>query len=107
MRTGLVGAVAAVTALSAIAVFGASLSHLMASPELYGDPWQAFFNAAVPHSPDSASVVSELERDPAIDRITVLTGGDQHWQGQCARCGGGVGARRGAAVPVRRPVACR
>ena len=32
------------TALCAIAVFGASLSHLVASPELYGDPFQAYFD---------------------------------------------------------------
>jgi hypothetical protein len=36
VRTGLAGAVAAVTALCAIAVFGASLSRLMTSPDLYG-----------------------------------------------------------------------
>jgi hypothetical protein len=73
VRAGLAGAVAAVTALCAIAVFGASLSHLLTSPELYGDPYPAFVNAGGPAAPSAASLVSELRRDPAVDRITLVT----------------------------------
>ena len=46
--TALAGAILAVAALCATAVLGASLSHLTASPELYGDPFQAFFSWSGP-----------------------------------------------------------
>ena len=36
----LLGTVLAVVALCGTAVFGASLSHLTATPRLYGDPFQ-------------------------------------------------------------------
>jgi hypothetical protein len=73
VRTGLAGAVAAVTALCAIAVFGASLSHLIGSPELYGDPFQAYFNSSGPGAVPVAGLVSELDHDPAVDRVTLIT----------------------------------
>jgi FtsX-like permease family len=72
--TALAGTIAAVTALCVTAVFGASLSHLVASPDLYGDPFQAYFNSSGPGAPTQASLLAELERDPAIDRITLVTG---------------------------------
>jgi ABC-type lipoprotein release transport system permease subunit len=68
--TGLTGAVAAVTALCVIAVFGASLSHLLASPELYGDPYTAFVNSGGPGAPPLNHVLSGVEHDRAVDRIT-------------------------------------
>ncbi len=46
--TALAGTILAVAALCATAVLGASLSHLTASPELYGDPFQAFFSWSGP-----------------------------------------------------------
>jgi hypothetical protein len=73
VRTGLAGAVMAVTALSAIAVFGASLSHLIGSPELYGDPFQAYFNSSGPGAAPLTSLIGELDHDPAIDRVTLIT----------------------------------
>jgi hypothetical protein len=72
-RTALAGAVAAMTALCATAVFGASLAHLVASPELYGDPFQAVISTSAPGASPPASLVSELTRDPAVDRITTVT----------------------------------
>jgi hypothetical protein len=71
--TALAGAVAAMTALCATAVFGASLAHLVASPELYGDPFQAVITSSAPGASPPASLVSELIRDPAVDRITTVT----------------------------------
>jgi FtsX-like permease family len=71
---GLAGAVAAVTALSAIAVFGASLSHLLGTPELYGDAFSAYVNVNGTGAPPEQAVVTRLEKDPAIDRITEVTG---------------------------------
>src|SRR6266702_8244925 len=41
--TALLGTVMAVAALCATGVFGASLTHLVSSPELYGAPFQAYF----------------------------------------------------------------
>jgi hypothetical protein len=72
VRAGLAGALAAVTALCAIAVFGASLANLMNSPDLYGDAYTAYFNGGLGGVP-TAKVVSELEHDPAVDRVTLAT----------------------------------
>ena len=74
VRAGLAGAVAAVTALCAIAVFGASLSHLLASPELYGDPFTAYVNVNGTGAPSAQIVVNALKQEPAVDRITELSG---------------------------------
>jgi hypothetical protein len=71
--TALTGAVAAMAALCATAVFGVSLAHLLASPELYGDPFQAVITSSAPGASPPASLVSQLIRDPAIDRITAVT----------------------------------
>jgi hypothetical protein len=71
--TALAGTVAAVTALCATAVFGASLSHLVTSPELYGAPFQAFVNGAGPGAPDQPSLLADLARKPAIDRVTLVS----------------------------------
>jgi hypothetical protein len=71
---GLAGAVAAVAALSAIAVFGASLSHLLASPELYGDAFTAYVNVNGTGAPPEQPVLQLLENYPGIDRITQLSG---------------------------------
>jgi hypothetical protein len=66
--------VLAVAALCATAVFGASLAHLLASPALYGTPFQAYF--ANDGNPGSQALVNgplldSLRRDPAIARITL------------------------------------
>ncbi len=71
--TALVGTAAAVAALCATAVFGGSLSHLIATPELYGDPFQALFTSSVPGSPSTGSLLPEFQRDPAMARITLMT----------------------------------
>ena len=49
------------------------MSHLIATPELYGDPFQAFFTGSVPGSPSSGSLLPEFQRDPAMARITLAT----------------------------------
>jgi putative ABC transport system permease protein len=72
--TTLAGTILAVAALCATAVLGASLSHLTASPELYGDPFQAIFSWSGPGEADATSLLTGLERDPAIDRITLVSG---------------------------------
>ncbi len=74
MGTALAGTILAVAALCATAVLGASLSHLTASPELYGDPFQAFFSWSGPGGAAGTGLFNGLERDPAIDRITLISG---------------------------------
>ncbi|MEP7022847.1 MAG: FtsX-like permease family protein, partial [Actinomycetota bacterium] len=69
----LAGTLIAVMALCATAVFGASLTHLTASPALYGAPFQVYFNAGGPGGNAPDRLVTELARDPAIDRITVAS----------------------------------
>jgi hypothetical protein len=68
--SALLGTVLAVIALCGTAVFGASLSHLTTTPELYGDPFQ--LNISNPNSggtPDPA-LLHTLEDDRAVNGIT-------------------------------------
>jgi ABC-type lipoprotein release transport system permease subunit len=71
--TALIGSVAAVAAVCATAVFGTSLAHLTTTPALYGAPFQAYFNASGPGATDGRSVLTELKRDGAIGRITLVS----------------------------------
>ena len=66
--TGLLGAVVAVTALVATAVFGASLSNLVSTPSLYGMNWQVDLNSLDYHMVQT--IVSRSEHDSEITRIT-------------------------------------
>lgn len=71
--TALIGTIMAVAALTATAVFGASLSHLIASPPLYGDPFPVFFDSSDgPHDAQtiSGSLLRSLVHDPSVDRVT-------------------------------------
>ena len=68
--SALLGTVLAVIALCGTAVFGASLSHLTATPALYGDPFQ--LNISNPNGggiPDP-KLLKSLEHDPAVTAIT-------------------------------------
>ena len=72
--TALLGTVMAVAALCATAVFGASLTHLVSTPALYGAPFQAYF--AGDGEPGSQAVVNgplldSLRKDRAIEQITL------------------------------------
>jgi ABC-type lipoprotein release transport system permease subunit len=72
--TALLGTVMAVAALCATAVFGASLAHLISSPELYGAPFQAYFSSdGTPGSQARVNgpVLKGLEADDAIKQITL------------------------------------
>lgn len=71
--TAHIGTILAVAALTASAVFGASLSHLIASPPLYGDPFPVYFDSSGgPHDAQtiSGSLLRSLVRDPRVDRVT-------------------------------------
>src|SRR4029077_10395241 len=54
--TALLGTVLAVAALCATGVFGASLTHLISTPALYGEPFQAYFGSD--GTPNSQAVVN-------------------------------------------------
>ena len=66
--------VMAVAALSATAVFGASLTHLVSSPALYGAPFQAYFASdGLPGSQAEVTgpLLDSLRNDRAIRQITL------------------------------------
>ena len=67
--SALLGTVLAVTALCATGVFGASLSHLTATPRLYGDTFQLDFTNPTGAGPDPA-LLRSLEHDRAVTAIT-------------------------------------
>jgi ABC-type lipoprotein release transport system permease subunit len=72
--TAILGTVMAVAALCATTVFGASLTHLVSSPELYGAPFQAYFaNDGLPGSQATVTgpLLDSLRRDRAISQITL------------------------------------
>jgi len=80
VATALLGAALAVAALCGTAVFGSSLSHLDATPSLFGDTYQVIIygtpstsSTASPQA-DQRQVIRGLERHKGIDRITVATG---------------------------------
>jgi hypothetical protein len=67
--SALLGTVLAVIALCATAVFGASLSHLTATPRLYGDTFQLSFGDLNTGGPNPA-VLRSLEQNKAVTGIT-------------------------------------
>jgi len=67
--SALLGTVLAVVALIGTGVFGASLSHLTATPRLYGDDYQLNFTNPNGGPPDPA-LLHSLEHDPAVTAIT-------------------------------------
>jgi ABC-type lipoprotein release transport system permease subunit len=70
--TALLGTALAVLALCATAVFGASLSHLTATPALYGEDYQVIFvNYGRQSNPTFA--LTKLEHDHAITGIMLGT----------------------------------
>jgi ABC-type lipoprotein release transport system permease subunit len=71
--TALIGSVAGVAALCAAAVFGSSLAHLTATPALYGVPFQDYFNSSGPGAIGQDPLITELEGDRAIGRITLVS----------------------------------
>jgi ABC-type lipoprotein release transport system permease subunit len=73
--TALLGMVVAVAALCATAVFGASLTHLVSTPALYGVPFQAQFDNPGGQTEAHAirPLLASLRQDRAINQITLAT----------------------------------
>jgi len=72
--TALLGMVMAVAALCATAVFGASLTHLISTPALYGAPFQAYFaqdGTAGSQAVVTGPLLESLRKDRTIQRITL------------------------------------
>ena len=67
--SALLGTVLAVMALCGTAVFGASLSHLTATPRLYGDAFQLNFTDPAGGRPDPV-LLRSLEHNKAVNGIT-------------------------------------
>src|SRR4029077_6408730 len=61
VATALLGTVLAVMALCTTGVFGGSLTHLTATPRLYGDAFQLNFNLVAGHL--DPNLLNELEHD--------------------------------------------
>jgi ABC-type antimicrobial peptide transport system permease subunit len=69
--SALLGAVLAVTALCATAVFGASLTHLTSTPTLYGQPYDEWFSVnQTGYSAQNLQMLAGLERNRGIADIT-------------------------------------
>ena len=97
--SALVGTMLAVTALSAATVFGASLTHLLRSPALYGVPYDANFSYEGTGSDAvlTGALLHSLQRDPAIDRVTLATVVEINVNGRHVR-GVAITAARGPAL---------
>jgi type II secretory pathway pseudopilin PulG len=68
VATALVGATVAVIALVATSVFGASLSHLVSTPPLYGQNWQ--FDLDNLTTPQLNSALAIVKPDPEVTKVT-------------------------------------
>ena len=68
VATALVGTAAAVCALVATSVFGASLSTLLSTPRLYGQDFQVVL--ANLSGPQVRAIAAHLEHDPGAERVT-------------------------------------
>jgi hypothetical protein len=97
--SALLGTILAVTALSATTVFGASLTWLVHTPALYGVPYDVNFanEGAGSGAVLTGALLHSLQRDPAIDRVTVATEVEINVNGQHVRTVA-VTAKRGPAL---------
>ncbi len=68
VATALAGTIAAVCALSATSVFGASLGHLLHTPPLYGQNWNLEFNSLT--AQQERAIVASAVRMPGVERVT-------------------------------------
>jgi len=74
--TALFGTALAVMSLCATAVFGASLSHLKATPALYGSDYQMLFSNVGGGAGNFTSELAGLEHDHAITGIMLAARGE-------------------------------
>jgi ABC-type lipoprotein release transport system permease subunit len=97
--SALLGSVLAVAALCATAVFGASLSHLTATPSLYGQPFDVWFANNGAGSPTAPSpMLSGLLRYPSVTAVTAGISGDVLINGRTVDALAGQAERGGLLV---------
>jgi ABC-type lipoprotein release transport system permease subunit len=73
--TAIVGAIVAVIALCATAIFGASLTHLTSTPRLYGQPFQMWVQSYTQGTQAIQPALAKLKADPSVTAITEGVGG--------------------------------
>ncbi len=73
VRTALTGSVAAVAAVCATVVFGTSLAHLIATPALYGAPFQLYINYSGPGGTAQTDLLGKLEHDKRIRQVALAS----------------------------------
>jgi MacB-like periplasmic core domain/FtsX-like permease family len=71
VRSTITAAVMGVAALSAAVVFSASLTHLMNTPTLYGDTWDALVTSLQGEGSSPTTALPALQRDRDIVAISV------------------------------------
>ncbi len=92
--SALVGSILAVTALCATAVFGSSLTHLISTPSLYGQPFDLTISINSTGTPAQAErMVDKIERERAVTAITAGLSGDVSINGHTVAALGGQSIR--------------
>ncbi len=75
--SALLGSILAVTALCATAVFGSSLTHLISTPSLYGQPFDLSISVnSTGTAAQAEQLVHDIEREPTVTGITAGLSGD-------------------------------
>jgi ABC-type lipoprotein release transport system permease subunit len=81
--SALVGSILGVTALCATVIFGSSLTHLITTPSLYGQPFDLSISVNSTGTPAQAEqMVHDIEREPTVTAITAGLSGDVSINGQ-------------------------
>ncbi len=92
--SALVGSILAVTALCATAVFGSSLTHLISTPSLYGQPFDLTISINSTGTPAQAErLLDKVERERAVTAITAGLSGDVSVNGHTVAALGGQSIR--------------
>ena len=71
VRSTITAAVMGVAALTAAIVFSASLTHLMNTPRLYGDTWDALVTSMDGEGSPITGALPMLRHDPAVEAISI------------------------------------
>jgi len=92
--SALVGSILAVTALCATAVFGSSLTHLITTPSLYGQPFDLYISVnSAGTSVQAEQLVDDIERERTVTGITAGLSGDVSINGHTVAALGGQSIR--------------
>jgi len=99
--SALLGSILAVTALCATAVFGSSLTHLISTPSLYGQPFDLSISVNSTGTPAQAEqLVDHIERERTVTGITAGLFGDVSINGHTVAALGGQSIRGPLLLPA-------